>query len=131
MQIARQLETVFAPVLRGPAENFRAGRCWVLLLGVRRSVREGESLLHLWRKTPRLLEELEKAHWRPSAKTDADAQCEFRYQPGGWGKSYRFSARRCQKEQTPKEQYQLCQIPDYISRIFVTGMADRPAGVDL
>jgi len=35
------------------------------------------------RKTPRLVEELEKADWKPSRKTDAEEQCEFWYQPEG------------------------------------------------
>ena len=60
------------------------------------------------RKTPRLLGELEKADWRPSRKTDADEQCEFRYQPEGWGKAYRFIALRyLKKDEMPSEQYQL------------------------
>jgi hypothetical protein len=36
------------------------------------------------RKTSRLVEELHQAKWKPSPKTDADAECEFRYQPEGW-----------------------------------------------
>jgi Transposase DDE domain group 1 len=37
------------------------------------------------RKTSRLLERLQTAEWKPSPKTDADEQCEFLYQPEGWG----------------------------------------------
>ena len=37
------------------------------------------------RKTARLLEELKAAHWKRSPRTDADEQCEFRYQPHGLG----------------------------------------------
>jgi hypothetical protein len=33
------------------------------------------------RKTARLVEELRQAEWKPSPKTDADQECEFRYQP--------------------------------------------------
>jgi Transposase DDE domain group 1 len=44
------------------------------------------------RKTSRLVEELRQAQWKPSPKTDADAECEFRYQPEGWSKPYRFVA---------------------------------------
>jgi len=33
------------------------------------------------RKTSRLVEQLRQAQWKPSPKTDADAQCEFLYQP--------------------------------------------------
>ena len=46
------------------------------------------------RKTSRLVEELRQAEWKPSPKTDADAECEFRYQPDGWSKPYRFVALR-------------------------------------
>jgi hypothetical protein len=46
------------------------------------------------RKTSRLVEELRQAQWKPSPKTDADAECEFRYQPDGWSKPYRFVALR-------------------------------------
>jgi len=49
------------------------------------------------RKTPRLVELLQQAEWKPSKKTDADAECEFRYQPEGWKKEYRFVALRCEK----------------------------------
>src|SRR6202790_599308 len=53
------------------------------------------------RKTSRLVEELRQAQWKPSPKTDADAECEFRYQPDGWSKPYRFVALRKQK---PREE---------------------------
>jgi hypothetical protein len=46
------------------------------------------------RKTSRLLEPLQTADWKPSPKTDAEQQCEFRYQPQGWGQAYRFVALR-------------------------------------
>ena len=46
------------------------------------------------RKTPRWVEELKAAAWKPSPRTDADGECEFRYQPEGWGRAYRFLARR-------------------------------------
>jgi Transposase DDE domain group 1 len=74
-------------------------------------------------KTSRLREELEKAHWKASPKTDAEAQCEFQYQPVGWGKAYRFIALRYEKkDEAPKEQYQLMETTDYIYRVFVTNM---------
>ena len=62
------------------------------------------------RKTARLVEELTVAEWQPSPKTDADAECEFRYQPDGWGKAYRFVALRYARnryEARKEEQYQL------------------------
>ena len=50
------------------------------------------------RKTSRLLEVLRAARWTRSPRTDADGQCEFRYQPEGWAQAYRFLARRYKKE---------------------------------
>src|SRR6267154_6100767 len=81
------------------------------------------------RKTARLVEELRQAEWKPSPKTDADAECEFRYQPEGWSKPYRFVALRKEKpreelkaEET--EQYQLFETSQYKYRVFVTDMSD-------
>ena len=58
------------------------------------------------RKTSRLVEQLRQAEWRPSRKTDADMECEFRYQPEGWGKPFRFVALRYEKprEEQPAEE---------------------------
>ena len=69
------------------------------------------------RKTSRLVEELKAADWKRSPRTDADGQCEFRYQPEGWGKAYRFIALRYQKKPKPSaaeepEQYQLFDTPE-------------------
>jgi hypothetical protein len=82
------------------------------------------------RKTSRLVEELNAADWKRSPRTDADGQCEFRYQPEGWGKAYRFIALRYQKKPTPREaaepeQYQLFDTPEYTYRVWVTNM-NRP-----
>jgi hypothetical protein len=78
------------------------------------------------RKTSRLLEELGAAQWEPSP--DADAQCEFRYQPTGWEKAYRFLALRYEKdpedEEGSEEQYQLFATKKYKYRVFVTNMED-------
>ena len=81
------------------------------------------------RKTSRLVEELKAADWKQSPRTDADGHCEFRYQPEGWGKAYRFIALRYQKKPKPKEadepeQYQLFDTPEYSYRVFVTSMQD-------
>jgi len=80
------------------------------------------------RKTRRLLEELEKARWKPSRKTDADEQCEFWYQPDDWAKPYHFIALRYRKnEKTPekeREQYQLFDTPQYRYRAFVTNIQE-------
>jgi hypothetical protein len=77
------------------------------------------------RKTPRLLEKLRTAKWKASPKTDAEQQCEFEYQPEGWGKAHRFLALRYQNEKKPeesKEQYQLFDTAEYSYRVFVTNM---------
>jgi len=65
--------------------------------------------------------------WKASPRTDADGQCEFRYQPEGWDRAYRFLALRYQKkpearEADAPEQYQLFDTPEYTYRVFVTDM---------
>ncbi len=81
------------------------------------------------RKTSRLVEGLRQAEWKPSPKTDADMECEFRYQPDGWSKPYRFVALRYEKEREEveaeeTEQYQLFETSQYKYRAFVTDMSD-------
>jgi hypothetical protein len=81
------------------------------------------------RQTSRLVEELRQAAWRPSPKTEADAECEFYYQPDGWSKPYRFVALRYEKareelEEGETEQYQLFETSQYKYRVFVTDMSD-------
>lgn len=49
------------------------------------------------RKTAGLVDELQTAKWKRSPLTDADGQCEFFYQPEGWGKDCRFLALRYEK----------------------------------
>src|SRR5215469_5842515 len=79
------------------------------------------------RKTARLVEELKAADWKRSPRTDAESQCEFRYQPEAWGKACRFIALRYPKKPKPKEasepeQYQLFETPEYTYRVSVTNM---------
>jgi len=82
------------------------------------------------RKTSRLVEELVAAKWKPSPHTDADEQCEFRYQPNGWGKAYRFIALRYENDANDEEesedvvQYQLFATRKYKYRVFVTNMEE-------
>ena len=87
------------------------------------------------RKTARLLEQLRRAEWKPSKETDADEECEFQYQPEGWGKAFRFVALRydkgkenpAMKSGTPdREQYQLFDTAPYEYRVFVTNMNKMP-----
>jgi hypothetical protein len=129
-QIARHLEAVFAAVPRCVDKIFaRADAgfyCWDAVAAYEKGK---ASFIVVARKTPRLLAELEKADWRPSPKTDAEEQCEFRYQPQGWGKAYRFLALRyLKKDETPAEQYQLFASAKYIYRVFVT---DRKEAINL
>jgi hypothetical protein len=81
------------------------------------------------RKTARLVEQLHQAEWKPSPKTDADGECEFRYQPDGWSKPYRFVAVRREKpheevEAAEAEQYQLFETSQYKYRVFVTDFVE-------
>jgi hypothetical protein len=81
------------------------------------------------RKTPRLLEQLRQAEWKPSPQTDADEECEFRYQPEGWSKPYRFVALRYEKScekphEGEPEQYQLFETGQCKYRVFVTDLND-------
>jgi hypothetical protein len=81
------------------------------------------------RKTARLVEQLRQAEWKPSPKTDGDAECEFRYQPDGWKKEYRFVALRYEKtreemDAEESEQYQLFETSQYKYRVFVTDFSD-------
>jgi hypothetical protein len=82
------------------------------------------------KKTSRLVEQLNQAAWKPSRKTDADEECEFRYQPDGWPQAYRFVALRYRKSEKPSaekkavEQYQLFETAPYKYRVFVTNLKD-------
>jgi len=82
------------------------------------------------RKTARLVDELKAADWKPSPRTDAEGQCEFRYQPEGWEKAYRLLALRYEKKPEADaadepEQYQLFDTSEYTYRVFVTDI-DAP-----
>ncbi len=131
-QIARHLQGVFAALPPRAVKIFaRADAgfyCWEAV----QAYEKGQAaFIIVARKTTRLLAELQSARWQPSPRTDADEQCEFCYQPEGWGKAYRFIGLRYQKQDPPspeREQYQLFDSPRYTYRVFVTNM-ERP--VDL
>jgi len=58
---------------------------------------------------------------------DAGAECEFRYQPDGWSKPYRFVGLRSEKPREEREaegaeQYQLFEPSQYKYRVFVADM---------
>jgi hypothetical protein len=79
------------------------------------------------RKTSRLVEELKRAEWKPSPNPDAEAECEFCYQPEGWKRACRFVALRYRKEPKKRkkgavEQYQLFETSAWKYRIFVTSL---------
>jgi hypothetical protein len=129
-QIARHLKSVFAAL--PPQTKKIYGRadsgfyCWD---AVEAYENQGVQFIISARKTPRLIEELKAAEWKRSPRTDADGQCEFWYQPEGWGRAYRFIAVRYKKQPKPKaadepEQYQLFDTPEYSYRVFVTNMKD-------
>src|SRR6202030_997955 len=130
-QIAAHLEGVFAAlpetVERVYARADSGFYCWE---AVEAYEKHGCRFVLSAQKTSRLVEELKAARWTGSPRTDADGQCEFRYQPQGWAKAYRFVALRYQKKPKPKklsepEQYQLFDTPEYSYRVFVTDL-DAP-----
>jgi DDE family transposase len=87
------------------------------------------------RKTSALVAALTAASWRPVRDTDADEACEFRYQPAGWPRAYRFVALRYETPleadppDRPVEQYQLFATATYTYRVFVTNMTEPIAHV--
>jgi hypothetical protein len=99
-QIARHLQQVFAALPQCVEKIFaRADSgfyCWDAV----EAYEKGKAhFIIVARKTARLLERLQTADWKPSPKPDADEQCEFWYQPEGWGKAYRFIALRYKKKE--------------------------------
>jgi hypothetical protein len=111
------VKTVFARADAGfycwAAVEAYASLQWQFIMVVRRSVR--------------LMNELRSARWKPSPRTDADGQCEFFYQPEGWGKAYRILALRYRTEPAGKkvaqpQQYSLFDMPEYTCRVFITNI---------
>ena len=129
-QIARHLDSVFATLPRQVQKTYaRADSGFYCGEAVETYERRGVHFIISARKTARLVDELKAADWKQSPRTDADGQCEFRYQPEGWAKTYRFIALRYAKKLQPKEigepeQYQLFDTPEYSFRVFVTDMQD-------
>jgi hypothetical protein len=126
-QIARHLEGVFASlpevVERIYARADSGFYCWE---AVEAYVAKGCRFIVSARKTSRLVDELRAARWTGSPRTDAHGQCEFRYQPQGWGKAHRFIGLRYEKkrkiDEGDPEQYQLFDTPEYTYRVFVTDL---------
>ncbi len=130
VQIARHLESVFAALPQQVKTIFArvdsGFYCWD---AVEAYENQGVQFIVSARKTSRLIQELQAADWKRSPRTDADGQCEFRYQPEGWEKGYRYIALRYEKKPQPREagepeQYQLFDTPEYSYRVFVTNMKD-------
>jgi Transposase DDE domain group 1 len=127
-EVARHLQSVFQALPVGVETIFaRADSgfyCWDAVSAYQ--VR-GVQFIISARKTARLVEALKAAVWKPCPRTDADGQCQFSYQPEGWGKACRFIALRYRKKPKPAaadepEQYQLFDTPEYTYRVFVTDM---------
>jgi Transposase DDE domain group 1 len=81
------------------------------------------------RKTKPLVERLRQAEWKESTQTDAEWECEFRYQPNDWKTDYRFVALRYEKTREEPDaeepvQYQLFETGQYKYRVFVTDMTE-------
>src|SRR5467141_1371533 len=127
-QIARHLGSVIAALPKGIQKIFARADSGFYGSEAVQAYQEAQAhFIIVARKTSRLLEQLQTADWKPSPKTDADEQCEFRYQPEGWGQAYRFVALRYKKKEEEKspperEQYQLFDTPEYTYRVFVTDM---------
>jgi len=129
-QIARHLQSVFAALPPQVKTIYaRADSGFYCREAVEAYEAQGVHYIVSARNTSRLVEALQAADWKRS-RTDADGQCEFRYQPEGWEKAHRFLALRYVKKSPPKqadepEQYQLFDTPQYSYRVFVTDMKDR------
>jgi hypothetical protein len=128
-QIAAHLESVFAALPEGVERCYaRADSGFYCGEAVAAYEKHGCRFVLSAQKTPRLVQELQAARWTGSPRTDAEGQCEFRYQPEGWGRTYRFVALRYQKKTKPKkrnepEQYQLFNTPEYSYRVFITDLS--------
>ena len=132
-QIARHLESVFAGLPPSVETIYaRADSGFYCAEAVEAYKKASVQFIISARKTSRLVDELKAADWKRSPQTDADGQCEFRYQPDGWGEACRFVALRYQKKSKPRAahepvQYQLFETPEYSYRVFVTNMKDAIA----
>ena len=134
MQIAKHLEYVMTTVPNGVKVIYGRADCgFYCWEAIQVYQKYGCQFIVVAQKTTRLLEGLKSAHWKRSPRTDANQQCEFWYQPQGWGRAYRFIALRYEKKPEPKkkeepEQYQLFETSEYTYRVFVTSM-DGPIDV--
>jgi hypothetical protein len=94
-QIARHLEGVFGAVPEGVETIYaRVDSGFYCAEAVEAYEKAGVRFIISARRTSRLMDQLKAAPWTGSPKTDADGQCEFRYQPEGWNIAHRFIALR-------------------------------------
>lgn len=131
-EIATHLESAFRTLPAGVKTVYaRADAGFYCWQAVEAYEKRNCQFMLVARKTARLVNQLRAAEWKRSPHTDADGQCDFLYQPEGWGKAYRFLALRYQKppssggQEEEPEQYQLFETPEYTYRVFVTNM-DAP-----
>jgi hypothetical protein len=127
-QIAAHLEGVFAALPESVERVYaRADSGFYCGEAVAAYAQHGCRFVLSAQKTPRLVEQLQTTRWTGSPRTDVDGQCEFRYQPEGWGRAYRFVALRYLKKAKPQqgnqpEQYQVVRYAGlHLSRV-----RDRP-----
>lgn len=131
-QIADHLAEVFAAIPQTVTSYFaRADSGFYCWEAIEAYVRFHCRFVVVARKTERLLAELNAADWNPSPNTDADAECEFSYQPDGWKQEFRFVALRYDEteptaEDAPAEQYQLFANGPVTYRVFVTNFETEP-----
>jgi len=93
--IARHREGAFSALPEGVKTLYaRADSGFYCWEAVQAYERRGCPFIVSARKRARLVDELKAAEWKPSPGTDGEGQCEFRYQPKGWDKAYRFVALR-------------------------------------
>jgi hypothetical protein len=111
-QIARHLQSVFA-ALPPQAKTIygRADSCFFWWDAVEAYENQGVQFIISAQKTSRLVDELKAADWKRWPRTDADGQCEFRYQAEGWGKAYRFLSLRYVKKPKPRESGETGAVP--------------------
>ena len=91
-QIARHLASVFAALPKCIQKIYaRADSGFYCCEAVQAYEQAKALFMVVARKTPRLVQALQTANWKPAKKKDdADEQCEFPYQPEGWDKAYRL-----------------------------------------
>jgi hypothetical protein len=72
------------------------------------------------------LGELQAADWQPSPHTDADFECQFRYQPEGWEREYRFVGLRYDQPEPDADHPDQIGLFDGLAcryRVFVTNIS--------